>query len=66
MGYQSKKKKQFVSFADGGSIELPSYERNKNWFLENKFVILTFLLLHLLCVQLIGSEEYILLATRLF
>ncbi len=42
MGYQSKKKKQFVSFADGGSIELPSYERNKNWFLENKFVILTF------------------------
>ena len=22
MGYQSKKKKQFVSFADGGSIEL--------------------------------------------
>ena len=57
MGYQSKKKKQFVSFADGGSIELPSYERNKNWFLENKFVILTFF---------IGSEEYILLATRSF
>lgn len=32
MGYQSKKKKQFVSFADGGSIELPSYEEIKIGF----------------------------------
>ena len=35
MGYQSKKKKQFVSFADGGSIELPSYERKIGFWKTN-------------------------------